>query len=316
MGGATPLVGPLVALLMGFGCASDDRVDVAAGGTPPDPYQLGGQTGSLVPDCGLSPLASGGAPVPEGDVIAVVYAEGCPEDAVERLAVTDAGGNAVETRTELLDAQQSIYLVRAATTFTVGDYELALPVGPEATAPTAEATTQAVAVSRELPSALGRLEQRPLASGGTCEVVEFELELSAEALAFAPLLRLEVSVDEGPWRPWVEYGALELDAGRAALRLPICENVCLRPGQHQLSLTARVAGEDGDFATSTHAFDVPCDDQTTPPVATGAAPSTNCSLAPRARGAARARPISTPAWLGLLSLLGLALGRRSRRLLR
>ena len=77
--GGTTWAWLLASVVLGAGCASADNGDSGASSIVPTGYKLGGQTGSLVPDCGLAPLSAEGRSVPAGEALAVLYAGACPE---------------------------------------------------------------------------------------------------------------------------------------------------------------------------------------------------------------------------------------------
>jgi hypothetical protein len=240
------------ALVSVVACGSSD----ANNGFPGDPdYQLGGQTGSLVPGCGVAPLSAAGNSVPAGDALAVLYAGDCPEQAIaEQLALAGMGANGVVL--ELVPLERSgVFLVRADQSLTSGDYQLALGM----------ASASEVRVGEEaqaVPSRLGRLEPRPseVACGNE---LQFELALDEAALAYAPLSRFDVRIDDGNEQLWVDYGALPIESSaegsRGLLELPRCgSRGCLQGGRHRLELRASVAGERLEPEPLELTFDVNC----------------------------------------------------------
>jgi hypothetical protein len=276
---------------------ADERAAVLP--TPGDEYWLGGQTGSLVPDCGVAPLSAGGLAVPIGDALAVFYDRGCPEDLVaERVALTGPGQRPVALTLETLG--DGVYLVRAAESLAEGAYELGVA---------GEASTLSVASEvSALPGQLGVL--RPIASAVDCpETLEFQLALSAEARANVPLMRWLVRVDGGDEQVWVDYGALELEgteADLATLRLPRCAgSSCLGQGSHGLRLRAAVAGEAFTSEPLSIAFDVPCAAAESAPRG-AVSGSDSCSLG----APARSLPLVDTALSWVLAALVLAARRR------
>jgi hypothetical protein len=200
---------------------------------------LGGQTGSLVPDCGVAPLSAGGVTVPVGDALAVIYGRRCPEElAAEQLELIGPGARPVSLTLESLG--NGAFLVRAAESLGAGQYELGVAGEPSTLSVAGEVSA--------LPAGLGELT--PVITPLDCpENLEFELALSAEAMAYVPLMRWLVSVDGGDEQLWVDYGALELEgleSDRAVLRLPRCgRSSCLEGGRHGLSVRAELAAHGG-----------------------------------------------------------------------
>jgi hypothetical protein len=215
---------------------------------------LGGQTGSLIPTCGVAPLSASGYAVPRGDVVAVLYGSGCPEAlAASRVALTGPDARPVAILLESLE--DGVYLVRAAESLEGGEYDLAVSGESQGT----------LAVDDEpspLPVQIGPL----MVTAGVRDClddVRFEVELSTEALAHAPLLRWLVRVDGGDWQVWADYGALELtstpEGGRGELVLPRCGPAgCLPEGSHGLDLRVEVAGQSLPSEATSVAFDIEC----------------------------------------------------------
>jgi hypothetical protein len=223
-----------------FGCGSEDSYDSDGGLGGSGPYELGGQTGSLIPGCGIAPLSAEGRSVPAGDVLAILYTSDCPElEMLARLAREGALDETVTVALEQLDGSGT-YLVRAGQSVDAGDYQLtygsnqstALHVEEEAPAP---------------PRSVGPLRFVP--GDGVCpSELRFELELDEAALAYAPLSRFLVSVDYGEEQLWVDYGALPIETGTngafGVLELPLCGGGdCLTHGSHALYMRMEIAGE-------------------------------------------------------------------------
>ena len=243
----------LLALVAVSACASSDDANNSADGPYGPDYMLGGQTGSLVPDCGVAPLSEQGHAVPVGDAVAVLYTSGCPDEPVVERVSLAASDVPVMVQLEPLGAM-GVYLVRASEMLSEGGYELVVSGN---VAQTLMVTAGAV----PLPTRLGELHAVP--PGDACAgEIEFELELDPQALAYAPLLRLWARIDRGSEQLLVDYGALELaDAveTRGSVQLPRCsELVCFSQGGHLLELRAEVAGETLAIETVAAAFDVHC----------------------------------------------------------
>jgi len=259
-------------LATGCGSSDQDNSDVLG----PREYIFAGQTGSLVPSCGVAPLSQGQLAVPIGDALAVLYTSGCPEVSAARLGVVGPDARGVPVRLEPLDAS-GVYLVRVDESLSAGDYQLELPDQSPSTLSVADAAAS-------LPVSLGSISALPQSSPCGSDV-SFEWALDADALAHAPLLRLWVRVDGGVEQLWVDYGALEVeqDTGVAQLDLPRCgSSGCLLDGSHRIQMRAEVAGESADPAPLGASFELACADPATTDDASGNA-SEGCSMggAPR-----------------------------------
>ena len=236
---------------LALACASE-RADVIGAPPPLGPHETGGQTGSLMPICRVAPLSSAGVQVPAGDAVAVVYTDGCPEG-VDALALLDAGGGRVAVRSELLDGNRGIYLVRSEALLESGEYELSLSMAPEDEG--SSAAVRVAAEASDLPMTLGNISG-PRNPDGCGYELTFELRLSPEALAYAPLLRVAAQVDELDWGVVANYGALNIENGTALLTLPTCTpEGCIDSGLRELELRATIAGEEGE-AVLVHSFEV------------------------------------------------------------
>lgn len=237
---ALRLVFACAAVLSSAGCAQDMELDFAVDEV--DPYRLGGQTGSLIPGCGVAPLSAQGQSVPAGRALAVFYGKDCPALTAEgRLALLGAG---LETSIELVPLDEHTFLVQAPDSVPAGEYQLELDEQ--------ESTVLSVAEGeRVVPASFGTLAYSAERSAGNTsecpEQLRFTLELDDAALALVPLARLDVSIDGGPLQLWVDYGALPLErddtGSRGLLELPRCAAGCLAPGPHQLSVMVSIAGE-------------------------------------------------------------------------
>lgn len=243
----------LLALLAASACGSSDSNNSALDPYVPE-YMFGGQTGSLVPDCGVAPLSEQGHAVPVGDALAVLYTSGCPDEPIVERVSLAAGDEPVMVQLEPLGGTTGVYLVRASEVLSGGGYELAVSGN-------AVQTLMVASGAVPLPARLGELHAVP--AGDACaDELEFELELDVQALAYAPLLRLSARIDGGSKQLLVDYGALELAATEqraASVQLPRCAGqVCLSQGGHLLELEAEIAGETLVTETVAAAFDVHC----------------------------------------------------------
>ena len=253
------------------GCASSDE-DAGSYGFPPRDYIFAGQTGSLVPNCGVAPLSQEHLAVPVGDALAVLYTSGCPEVGTAGLSVVGPDARGVPVRLEPLDAS-GVYLVRVDESLSEGDYELELPERPSTSLSVADAPAS-------LPVSLGTISALPQSSPCGSDVT-FEWALDPDALAHAPLLRLWIRVDGSTEQLWVDYGALQVDeeTGLAQLRLPRCGPAsCLLDGRHEVQMRAEVAGESADPEPLGASFDLLCpDSMTTSGPSSGASASASAS---------------------------------------
>jgi hypothetical protein len=280
------------------GCAGEDSNNESAP-SPPKEWILNGQTGSLVPNCGVAPLSEAGLAVPSGDALAVLYTVGCPEDGTPEVAVTGPDALPVGVTLEPLEGT-GVYLVRADQSLSSGAHQLELPDSSSSTIAVGESASP-------LPTQLGRL--RPIEGSLECEPVRFEWALPPEALAHAPLMRLWLRVDGGPEQLWVDYGALEIEMAaddRAILILPPCvlEAGCLYPGVHALELRVELAGESLQPEPLRTSFEVDC------PGALSSNEDVESPLACSAAGTARTTP-----WSGISLFWISSLAMFSRRLM-
>lgn len=286
--------------LSSLGCGSDDS-DNRGIGLPRD-YVLGGQTGSLIPGCGIAPLSDEGLGVPSGDALAVLYTSGCSEpDASALVAREGSADDGVAVELVPLD-DRGTYLVRAAQSVAAGDYQLTYGQGTSSSVHVEEQTPA-------LPLSVGPLRLAP--SDESCpEQLRFELELDAAALAYAPLARFMLRVDYGEEQLWVDYGALPIESGaegsHGVLELPRCgTQSCLEHGSHSLALSMQVAGEDLAAAPLELDFVVDCP-------ALGADSSDATSESGCALGGTAHRREHDAALAGVAGLIWLARRRRSR----
>lgn len=226
-------VAAVVALALA-GCSASSPAEAGAlSGRTPTPI-MGGQTGSLVPRCGVAAVADSLAQAPEGDVAYVVYTEGCP-DALATGAFGLRDGNLDDVELQFEPIGDGVYAARAPSGLNAGQYSVVAPSNTTSAGATLEVTA-----ARDLPVTLGTLRQ----VGVSCGVSEWELELSDEALAYAPLTQLTVRVDSLPELVWVEYGELDVVDGKVSLDIASCAwSPCLVTGTHSLVVEAEIAGE-------------------------------------------------------------------------
>jgi hypothetical protein len=273
----------LAAGLIGCGAPDDDALD-------PGNDHLGGQTGSLIPGCGLAPLSAAGNAVPAGDALGVLYTRDCPGKE-QMLALLGVPGVALESVP--LD-RGDVFLVRTDQSLSAGDYQLELGNG-------SGGDVHVEPEAAELPMGLGELRMAPPESACP-DSLRFELPLDPALLAYAPLAKFEVSIDGHLPELWIDYGALPIEDGAdgkyGVLTLPRCGARGCLFGTHSLRLQAEIAGETQQPAATSADFDVSCPAESTD--ASGA-----CSLG---------TPVSSrsPCPWGSAAL-GLLLCRRRRR---
>jgi hypothetical protein len=294
-----------VLLAFGAGCGAfetDSSAQLYPSELGPEPYMLGGQTGSLVPDCGVAPLSSSGVAVPSGDAVAVLYGSGCPEAiAAARVGLTGPDERPLSLTLERLDG--GAYLVRASGSLDGGQYALGVEGQPERSLAIDDETSA-------LPARLGELSVAP--GGDDCGGLEFDLELTAEAAAHVPLMRWFVRIDGGREQVWIEYGALEVvetqGGRRGVLRLPRCGRIggCLTEGTHELELRVEIAGAPTAPAPMTLDFHIECPTPNTAQVAAEPASDDGCVI----RSAQPAKPDTC---LSILGVAAVAVAARLRR---
>lgn len=237
------------ALLGGAGCLQDDGDSIDIGVQPE--YELGGQTGSLLPRCGVAPLSAQGQSVPVGRVLGVFYGEDCRDVAAGRVELFGAGVEGLAL--DLVPLEGDAYLLQAPESVPAGDYQLQLDTQGSSALRVADG-------ERMIPAVFGALSS---VSAAECpELLRFNLELDEAALALAPLARFEVRIDGGAEQLWVDYGALRIErdetGARGVLELPRCGvQGCLSAGPHFLELRVRIAGESREPEPIEHYFE-PC----------------------------------------------------------
>jgi hypothetical protein len=222
-------------LLLVGGCSSGGDDADSSGRVGPNPWVLGGQTGALMPACGLTPAARAGDSTPGGDTGIVIHTGGCVGFAAAELELRDEDGVRVEFDLETLPGGAK--LLRPRDPLEAGIYHVTI-AGIEMESVVAEEPAA-------LPMELGAL--RPL--GPTCGV-DVELTVDPLLLPYLPQLKLSVSVDGRADQTWFDYGTLDVTGGRAVLSLPECSDPqpCLPDGEHALRVTAELAGEPGTLA--------------------------------------------------------------------
>jgi hypothetical protein len=296
-------------LLLLASCAMDSSEDGASapvGVLPPHPWVQGGQTGALMPPCGLTPAALAGDSIPGGDTGIVVHTESCVGFVAAELELRDGDGNPVEFDLESLPG--GAVLLRPRTPLSAGVYRVKV-AGMEMESVVAEAPPA-------LPMRLGTLQ---VLSAPKCGV-DIALDVDPLLVPYLPQLKLSISVDGGAEQVWFDYGTLEVTDGRAQLSLPSCSaQPCLTDGVHSLFVTAELAGELGTLEPVEVSVETRCNVS-----AAGSAPAGSGDGSGEGDGAdegmdcgvARVharKPAGERALQSLLAVLGLLAWRRARR---
>jgi hypothetical protein len=289
-------------LLLLASCSADAASEGSRLGVQPmghDPRVLGGQTGALMPPCGLTPASRMG--IPGGDSGIVIHTASCVGYAAAELELRDERGMPVEF--DLVPLPGGAVLLRPRMPLPAGRYRLKI-AGMEV-APVVAAEPP------ELPMRLGTL----LAVGPPACAGNVELNIDPLVAPYLPQLKLSVSIDGGADLTWFDYGELDVVSGRANLSLPQCiEQSCVTDGAHALRVTGELAGELGTLEPVDVSVQTLC--QSTTNAASASAPSSegdgseamDCGVAKVGRG-----PVGDCALHGLWAALGLLGLRRARR---
>jgi hypothetical protein len=166
--------------------------------------------------------------------VLVIHTDNCRGEAP---AVTVLGPDGMPVDMELEELDDGTFLARSDTVLEPGIYTIIQTSGD---GESESSTELVVEESAPLPVTLGTMKQ----TNAVCSGMSFDLTLSSEALKYAPLLALNISIDGADERLWVDYGELELEDDRAFLFLDRCdENGGLSSGQHEILVRAKIAGE-------------------------------------------------------------------------
>lgn len=277
-----------------FGCSSDEKSAMAYApkrGPGFEPSVSGGQTGALMPACGLTAAAMMGEPIPGGDTGIVLHVSSCgPNFDATALALEDASGAMIDFDVERLD--DGVVMLRPHEELQPGLYRI--------TGPQMFVATLTVVEPEPLPMTLGVLEQLGVVCGA-----DFLFTVDVGLLEYLPQLRLTVSIDAGPAETWFDYGMLRVSDGQAVLTLPDCLSRCAsESGLHHIALTGELAGELGTLEPISQTFEVDCGE---PPDMLEPEPQRGCAVS---RPGGRDPPWLLLAGLGVAGLFGL---RRRRR---
>jgi len=237
---------PLLALASG--CGSSSEAASGNAGTGAGGAYTGGQTGSLIPNCGIAPLSEEGGTVPSGEQALVFYTRGCPQVQAADLVITDADGQPIDLEVEELG--DGAYLVKATASFAEGAYTVEPP----------DMQGQAVALEVAAPAPLPTRLGEAVADTSTCEGLDFSVQLDEAVLPYLSLMRFELSVDDGEPFLWGDYGSLiPLSSGKLLGFLPYCSSTgCIELGRHELRITGTIAGETAQPDPTALSFTVDC----------------------------------------------------------
>lgn len=246
----------LLALFALAGCGSAED----GGGKPGLPagwIGTGGQTGSLMPVCGLAPVARERG-VPSSAAGIVVYTNACGALPRGELALFDAEGHPVPVQTQPLG--DGVVLVTPQTGLSPGSYVLGrgtmtadaggdagfdsdadAGVGPivvaDAGAPRVQGEVLSVLAPSPPPARLGELHQ----VGGSCGTL-LDLVLDPGIEPHLSSLALELRVGGSAPRRLVAFGTLEVTATGTA-RIAIPRDLLPADGPYLVTLEAVLAGD-------------------------------------------------------------------------
>jgi hypothetical protein len=226
---ALRVIGGFLLLVWGIACsAGEDSAHRA--GNEWRPWVEGGQTGALIPPCGISPAAAAGDSIPGGQSGIVLHTDECVGFNAAGLELHDEDGMLVAF--DVVELPGNAVLIKPRSPLPAGVYSLT--VAGKRMTPVIAAAPAAV------PMRLGTIT----AGSPTCGV-NLELTVDPLVLEYLPQLKLSVGVDGGPLQTWFDYGTLEVNDGRAQLSLDECFPTCLEDGAHSLRVIAELAGEPG-----------------------------------------------------------------------
>lgn len=248
----------LSALLTSCGSSDED-----AGAFPGEGWQFGGQTGSLMPVCGLTP-ASTMSGVPASAPGFVLLPSQCPDARVlDALTVRDGSGQPIPFEVESLPGGELLVVLPDG--LTPGDYTIGVAQAgdedggvepePDAGLGPEPAFMQSVTVqdSAPQPTRFGEVSR----IHGECGAV-LELTPDASVRPFLGSLSVELQIDAAPSRTLVLTGTLKLVGDSARIALPESEIAALGYGEHELRVTVRLAGESAPLETFLLTLAVPC----------------------------------------------------------
>jgi hypothetical protein len=305
----------LVLALAGCGMAAEsaDRANRAPG------WDHGGQTGSLLPRCGVAEAAIGHG-IPESAEGLVIYTSECEGSLdLAELSVRGPDGEPVDFEVEPLG--EGAVLITFMQPPVPGSYRIGgmSPSEPalesdagafeddagnsfddEALARPAEGSQDvSVLPAAPAPMALGQLSQL----AGACDAT-LRLSLDPSMAPHVGALRLEVHVDGRATEVEVPYGTLEITNEAVLVELPRSFTDGLPAGAHVVKLQGEVAGLEQRFESSELTIHEPCEAFADP--SGGSSGASTCSTS---RASA-----SASSWLANLCVVaGAAVRLRKRR---
>jgi hypothetical protein len=258
----------VLALLLGASallasCGNDESGEARGGG-----WTWGGQTGSLMPVCGVSP-ASVERGVPASAPGLVLLPSACDDpSALDALAVRDASGQPVAFQLQRLPGGE--VLVVFSNGLMPGRYTVGVPqtsdedggfdplpmpdggiiIGMEPAAQTVE-----VKETTPPPTGFGTIDR----IGGECGAT-LQLSPDSSVLPYLGQLSIEAQIDGGMIHTLYVTGTLKLVNGVARVELPRYELAQLEYGTHEARVTVRLAGQSVPLETFVLTLDAPCGD--------------------------------------------------------
>jgi len=243
-------------VLEACGSGNDD-----SGAVSYNPWQGGGQTGSLTPLCGITPGAlMRGVPASAAGI--VIDPSECASGELNLLRIHDADGQAVPF--EVIALPDGTLLLRFTNGLTPGSYT----VGPAVLAGADEDAGVEPTVEIESPMNVSVEEPLPLPThfgqvarvGGECGAV---LELTPD-LSVAPylgVLSVDLQIDRDTVQNLVPVGTLQLMDGVARIDLLEFGLNDLWQGEHELRVTVHLAGESVPLETFILTVSIPCGEE-------------------------------------------------------
>jgi hypothetical protein len=254
-----------LALWLLAGCSASDEGAQANVGVC-DSWCSGGQTGSLIPSCGITPNAMmRGVPASAAGI--VVSADECGDARLfDALTVRDASGRPIAFTTEQLPNGE--ILIHPNSGLTPGSYTVSVPAAgvdedagvessPDASEPVSTTLWQqtvTVQPSMPLPRLFGTLGREQYG----CDVM-LELRPEAAVLPYLGLLSVDIQVNDGAARTLIKTGTMKLVNGVTRVQLPEDLHEGLPDGEHTLHVSIKLAGEAAPLETYMLTLSVPCD---------------------------------------------------------